>query len=322
MSQATKLTLHFYRSLLFRLPSSSSSNIATCSLCSPSLLLLRLFHYNASPQQPPLLHEVAYLQQQHQQPLLGRSFCSNPTNKKDTKKKTINTKVNFSLSDSDTDSDSEDTNQTKEIDETKLPPPYNPFNKTKPIIEEPDDPNNLQQIFHKMKSEGLINNEIKMFDALSKEGVTHEALELFSQIRQKGNMPDVVGYTAVIEAYANAGGHSKEALKVFQRMLSAGVAPNAYTYTVIIKGLAADGKLSDANKYVMEMMEKAMRPNAGTFTAVFEAYAKEQKLDEAKLLLQQMKGKGFVPDEKAVREVLSNKRGQVFRTVINILFDK
>ncbi|KAF2300321.1 hypothetical protein GH714_011943 [Hevea brasiliensis] len=128
-----------------------------------------------------------------------------------------------------------------------------------------------------MRSEGLINNAVKMFDALSKDGLTHEALELFSQIKDKGHMPDVVAHTAVVEAYANAG-QSKEALK-------------------------------------------GMRPNAATYTAVFEAYAKEQKEDQAREFLQQMKQKGFVPDEKAVREVL-DKRGQVFRTVVNILFNK
>eukprot|EP00257_Ricinus_communis_P021960 XP_015581558.1 pentatricopeptide repeat-containing protein At4g38150 isoform X1 [Ricinus communis] len=321
MSQATRLRLFLKRSLLSKLSftSTATSKATPGPLCPPWLLrLVRSSPSRLPPQQPPVLNALAYLQHQNQL----RSFCSKPTSEKETTKTITNTKVNFSLSDSDSDSDldSEDS-KNKEIDKTKLPPPYDPFNK-KPVIEEPDDPNNLQLIFHKMRSEGLLNSAVKMFDALSKDGLTHEALELFSQIKNKGHMPDVVAYTAVIEAYANAGGQSKEALKAFMRMLAAGVAPNAYTYTVLIKGLAGDGKLADANKYVLEMMGKGMRPNAGTYSTVFEAYAKAQKVDEAKLLLQQMKGKGFVPEEKAVREVLNNKRGQVFRTVINILFDK
>ena len=47
---------------------------------------------------------------------------------------------------------------------------------------------------------------------------------------------------------------------------------------------------------------------------------REEKLDEAARLLEQMKGKGFVPDEKAVREVLASKKGTVFRNVTNLLF--
>ncbi|XP_057427972.1 pentatricopeptide repeat-containing protein At4g38150-like [Lotus japonicus] len=239
-------------------------------------------------------------------------------------KKGIDTKVNFSLSDSD-DSDDENsataTATPQPADKSKnLPPPYDPFSK-KPAIEDPEDPKDLQEIFHNMRSgDGLFNHAVKMFDALSKEGLTHEALELFGQIKDKGQMPDVVAHTAVLEAYAGAG-KSKEALKVFMRMLASGVSPNAYTYAVLIRVLVKDAKfLKDAKKYVLEMMDKGMRPNAETYTAVFKGLVREEKLDEAVQLLEQMKAKGFVPDEKAVGEVLADKRGSVFRNVMNILF--
>lgn len=146
----------------------------------------------------------------------------------------------------------------------------------------------------------------------------------FSQFKEKGQMPDVVAHTAVIEAYANAG-QSKEALKTFLRMLASGVPPNAYTYTVLIKGLATgdDAKhLGDAKKYLMEMIGKGMKPNAGTYTVVFEAFARLDKVDEAKEFLGQMKEKGFTPDEKDVKEVLNSKRGPIFRSVMSILFYK
>ncbi|KAE8704042.1 putative zinc finger protein [Hibiscus syriacus] len=208
--------------------------------------------------------------------------------------KNINTKVNFSLPDSE--SEEEEQVSNKELDKSNLPPPYDPFNKN-PVIEEPQDPQNLQEVFHNMRGDGLINNAVKMFDALSKDGLTHEALELFAH---------------------------KEALKSFMRMLASGVAPNAYTYTVLIKGLAVtDAKhLVDAKKYLMEMMGKGMKPNANTYTAVFEAFARVEKVEEAKEFLGQMKEKGFVPDEKDVRAALTDKRGPVFRSVMSILFDK
>ncbi|XP_010423694.1 PREDICTED: pentatricopeptide repeat-containing protein At4g38150 isoform X1 [Camelina sativa] len=232
--------------------------------------------------------------------------------------KRVNTKVNFSLSNDDSD---EETPVTRDSGKPELPPPYDPFSK-KLAIEEPEDPKNLQEIFHKMRTEGFTNEAVKMFDALSKDGLTHEALELFSQIKDKNQMPEVVAHTAIVEAYANAG-QAKEALKVFMRMLSCGVSPNAYTYTVLIKGLAGDARtLKDAKKYLLEMMGIGMSPNAATYTPVFEAFVKEGKEESARELLQEMKGKGFVPDEKAVREALQSKRGQVFRTVINVLFDK
>ncbi|XP_077240414.1 tetratricopeptide repeat (TPR)-like superfamily protein [Tasmannia lanceolata] len=246
----------------------------------------------------------------HHHPIF-RTFSSKSNN--------TNSPIAFDYSDSD-DEHEKEKEKEKEIDKTKLPPPYDPFSK-RAVMEEPDDPKNLQEIFHKMRTEGLTTNAIKMFDALSKDGLTHQALDLFAQIKDKGNMPDVVAHTAVIEAYANAGGQSKEALKVYTRMLASGVNPNAYTYTVLIKGLARDSRFGDAKKYVMEMMDKRIRPNAATYTALFEAFAREQKLDEGRELLEQMKARGFVPDEKAVREHLI-KRGQVYRGVINLLFGK
>lgn len=242
-----------------------------------------------------------------------------------TNKKSIDTKVNFSLSDDEDVARTKPTENTQKEtnkDKKQLPPPYDPFSK-KPAIEDPKDPKDLQEIFHNMRSgDGLLNHAVKMFDALSKEGLTHEALELFGQIKDKGQMPDVVAHTAILEAYVNAG-QPKEALKAYMRMLASGVSPNAYTYAVLIRGLAVDVKfLKDAKKYVLEMMDKGRRPNAMTYTAVFEALVREEKLDEAAQLLEQMKAKGFVPDEKAVREIWSNKRGPLFRTVMNILFGK
>lgn len=217
--------------------------------------------------------------------------------------------------------DDEHEEKKKMSEKSKLPPPYDPFSKKASVVEEAGDPSDLQTVFHKMRTEGLTNSAIKMFDALSKDGLTHEALELFSIIKDKGSMPDVVAHTAVIEAYASAAGHSKDAIRTFDRMLASGVSPNAYTYTVLIKGLARDGKLPEARKYLLEMMGNGMCPNAGTYVAVFEAYSREQRLQDARSLLEEMRAKGFNPDEKAVRDQLG-KRGQVFRSIMDLLFHK
>ncbi|KAJ8451560.1 hypothetical protein Cgig2_018194 [Carnegiea gigantea] len=227
-----------------------------------------------------------------------------------------NTKVNFSPPNSDSDSEPEP-EPTQALD---VPPPYDPFSK-KPVIEEPEDPKNLQEVFHKMRTEGLFNNAVKMFDEMSKDGLTHEALELFREIKDKGQMPDVVAHTAVIEAYANAG-QIKEAHRVYLRMLASGVAPNAYTYGVLIKSLAGDGKLGEVKKYVLEMMGKGMIPNCRVCVAVFEAFVREGKVEEGRELLSEMKKKGFVVDERGFREALKGKRGQIARTVMDVLFAK
>lgn len=229
-----------------------------------------------------------------------------------------NSPVSFPFSDSDDDT----TAAAAAVDPSKLPPPYDPFNKTSPFSQPPSDPSDLQQVFHHLGSgDGLMSSAVRMFDGLSKDGLTHEALALFSQIKDKGAMPDVVSHTAVIEAYAGAG-RAKEALRSYLRMLSVGVQPNAYTYAVLIKGLARGGKVGEAGKYLVEMVGVGMKPNAGTIAAAFEAFVKEGKVEEGEEVLRVLKGKGFAPDEKAVREQLGDKRGPAFRGVIGLLFGK
>ncbi|KAK8970938.1 hypothetical protein KSP40_PGU000871 [Platanthera guangdongensis] len=85
----------------------------------------------------------------------------------------------------------------------------------------------------------------------------------------EGAMPPVVVHTAVVEAYANTGGHSKEAVRTFARMLASGVSPNAYTHAVLVKGLDRDSKIPVVQKYLLEMMSKGIRPNAPHFTLLF-----------------------------------------------------
>lgn len=218
------------------------------------------------------------------------------------------------------DSDSEREN---DVDKPKLPPPYDPFSK-KPVIEEPEDPKNLQEVFHKICTDGLMNSAVKMFDGLSKDGLTHEALELFSQIKDKGQMPDVVAHTAVIEAYVNAG-QAKEGLKVFMRMLGSGVLPNAYTYSLLITGLVATGDaklVKEAKKYVLEMVEKrGIKPNAAVCAGVYEGLANVGFAEEGKEVLEFLKSKGVVPEEMKVREAVKDKRRHL-RTVLSVLYDK
>jgi pentatricopeptide repeat protein len=230
-----------------------------------------------------------------------------------------NSPVAFDWSDDDADSSSPPPPTT--ANKPDLPPPYDPFGK-KPAFSQPSDPTNLQEIFHRMRTEGLTDYAIKMFDGLSKDGLTHEALALFAVIKDKGTMPDVVVHTAVLEAYTSAGpAHWRDAVRTYDRMLASGVAPNAYTLAVLVKGLAASDQCSEAGKYLVEMLDRRMRPNVATYLAAFEAYVRLEKLEQGKLLLETMKGKGFVPDEEAVRSD-TVKRGHLFKGIVSMLFDK
>nr|AYM00997.1 pentatricopeptide repeat protein [Salvia miltiorrhiza] len=243
------------------------------------------------------------------------SFCTSPETP-DQPQKPNPKLINFSPSD--TDSDSDAAAPATRPDKSKIPPPYNPFSK-EPAIKGPEDPKNLQEVFAKIREDGLMNSAAKMFDGLSQDGLTHEALELFSRIKDRGEMPDVIAYTAVMEAYVDAG-QAKEAHKVYLRMLASGVSPNAYTYKVLIRGLAESGAAKEASKYVGEMVGRGMRPNAGTCVAVFEGLLKADLRDEGIQLLEMLKAKGVAPQEDKIRDVIKNKKGSIPSLIINVLY--
>ncbi|PRQ21152.1 putative pentatricopeptide [Rosa chinensis] len=161
-----------------------------------------------------------------------------------------------------------------------------------------------------------------MYSALIDDGNVDEATEFFNEVEETGIEPMVLIHTAVIEAYLSFG-KAKGALEAYLAMLAAGVAPNSYTYTVLIKGLSADPNFfGDAKKYLLEMMDKGKRPNAATFTAVIEGFAKQEDKaaeEEGKGFVQVMIDKGFVPNAKAMMDVLKFRPTSVIRSAMSIV---
>ncbi|XP_004301367.1 PREDICTED: pentatricopeptide repeat-containing protein At5g65560-like [Fragaria vesca subsp. vesca] len=173
----------------------------------------------------------------------------------------------------------------------------------------------------------LCNSAWKIFDfslnmhsALLMDGSVNE-----DTIQHSLTEPSVVHHTLVIESFLKFG-KVKGALKAYWGMLAAGVAPNSYTYTVLIKGLTADPLFSgDAKKCLLEMMKKGMRPNAATYIAVVESFAKKGDKgseEECKELVEVMVSKGFVPNAKAMREVLKGRPKAIIRGIMNIVLSK
>eukprot|EP00252_Welwitschia_mirabilis_P006306 TRINITY_DN17160_c0_g1_i1.p1 TRINITY_DN17160_c0_g1~~TRINITY_DN17160_c0_g1_i1.p1 ORF type:complete len:174 (+),score=34.77 TRINITY_DN17160_c0_g1_i1:441-962(+) len=169
-----------------------------------------------------------------------------------------------------------------------------------------------------MREDGLVQAAAKMCDGLSQDGLTHEAMQLFAHMKDKGNMPDVVAHTAVVEAYSKAG-KPREALKVFLRMLASGVKPNSYSYSVLIQGLCRGGMLQEAAKYTLEMLDNKMKPNAGIYVTLVDSYLRAGKEADIRELLGKMRGKGFVADDKAARQYMQ-KIKRFNRPVMDVLF--
>ncbi|KAL2489539.1 Pentatricopeptide repeat-containing protein [Forsythia ovata] len=135
-------------------------------------------------------------------------------------------------------------------------------------------PEDADEIFKKMKETGLIPNAVAMLDGLCKDGLVQEAMKLFGLMREKGTIPEVVVYTAVVEGFCKAQ-KFEDAVRIFKKMQSNGVVPNAFSYGILIQGLCK-GK-------------------------------REKGLEEAQMVIGAMRQKGFFIDEKAVREYLEKK---------------
>nr|ABK26762.1 unknown [Picea sitchensis] len=181
-------------------------------------------------------------------------------------------------------------------------------------------PEDADQIFQKMKETGLVPNAVAMLDGLSKDGLVQEAMKLFGEMREKGNIPEVIVYTAVVEGFCRAK-KLDDAKRIFKKMKDNGVVPNAFSYCVLIQGLCKDKKLEEAVDYSLEMLDQGWRPNVATFVSIIDGFCKELRSDEAKAVINQFKEKGFIVDEKAVREYM-DKKGPFFPSVWEVMFGK
>lgn len=162
------------------------------------------------------------------------------------------------------------------------------------------------ELFKKMKENGLIPNAVAMLDGLCKDGLVQEALKLFGYMREKGSLPEVVIYTAVIQAFCEAYKHD-EAVSVFRKMQSNAIAPNAFTFSVLIQGLCQGTRSEEAFGICLEMLEGGHSPNLATFIALVDGFCKEKGLEDAKNMIQTLKQKGFYLDVKSVQEYLRKK---------------
>lgn len=167
-------------------------------------------------------------------------------------------------------------------------------------------PEDADEIFKKMKETGLIPNAVSMLHGLCQDGLVQEAMKLFSLMHEKGTIPEVIIYTAVIEGFCKA--HKlDDAKRIFRKMQGNGLSPNAITYGVLIQGLIHKKSLDDALVFSVEMLEAGHSPNLATFTGLVDCFCREKGLEEAQNMIKTLREKSFFFEDKAVREYLDKK---------------
>ncbi|KAE8677864.1 Pentatricopeptide repeat-containing protein [Hibiscus syriacus] len=181
-------------------------------------------------------------------------------------------------------------------------------------------PQDADEIFKKMKENGLIPNAVAMLDGLCKDGLIQEAMKLFRLMREKGTIPEVVVYTAVVDGFCKA--HKlDDAKRIFRKMQSKGVVPNAFSYSVLIQGLYICNHLDDAIEFCLEMLDAGHSPNVPTFVGLVEGLCKEKGVEEAEKVIGTLKQKGFLVNDKALRQFL-DKKAPFFPLVWEAIFGK
>ncbi|CAL5376871.1 unnamed protein product [Camellia sinensis] len=184
----------------------------------------------------------------------------------------------------------------------------------------PPPPQDVDEIFKKMKETGLIPNAVAMLDGLCKDGLVQEAMKLFGLMREKGTIPEVVIYTAVVEGFCKAQ-KMDDAMRIFRKMHNNGISPNAFSYTILIQGLYKAKRLEDALDFSVEMLEAGHSLNLATFTGLVDGFCREKGLEDARSIIGALTQKGFSFDEKAVREYL-DKKGPFLPLVWEAIFGK
>ncbi|KAJ3696535.1 hypothetical protein LUZ61_000240 [Rhynchospora tenuis] len=184
----------------------------------------------------------------------------------------------------------------------------------------PPPPQEADEIFRKMKETGLIPNAVSMLDGLCKDGLVQEAMKLFGVMREKGTIPEVVIYTAVVEAFCKCS-RFDDAMKVFRKMQRNGVVPNAYSYGVIVNGLCKGGRLAESEEFCVEMFEAGHSPNPATFVGLVDEFCKAKGVEEGKRIVKKFQDRNFAIDEKSIREHL-DKKGPFDGPVWEAIFGK
>ena len=181
-------------------------------------------------------------------------------------------------------------------------------------------PEDADEIFKKMKENGLIPNAVAMLDGLCKDGLTQEAMKLFGLMREKGTIPEVVIYTAVVEGFCKAAKFD-DAKRIFRKMQKNGIVPNAFSYAIVIQGLCRGKRLDDAVEFCMEMLDAGHSPNAATLAGLVNEFCNEKGVEEAEGFVRSLRERGFAIDEKVVREYL-DKKGPYSPMVWEAIFGK
>ncbi|KAM7461440.1 hypothetical protein LguiA_029561 [Lonicera macranthoides] len=130
---------------------------------------------------------------------------------------------------------------------------------------------------------------LMMVDALCKEGMVREAEDVLDIMIQRGEVPDIVKYSALMGGYCLRGQIEEarkkrridEALHLFKDVSCKRLNYNIVTYNTILHGLFKNEKFDVAREVFNEMLAKGRSPDVVTYNIVLDCMCKNRQFAKA-----------------------------------------
>lgn len=108
---------------------------------------------------------------------------------------------------------------------------------------------------------------------------------------KKGQKPDIVSYSIMLQAYA-ADGCLVDMTNLFNLMIRGGILPHQRIFNIVINAYAKLGMMAEA---MQEMRQQGVEPDAISYTTLVSAFCRMGRLNDALDILNQIADQGVQP---------------------------
>ncbi|EGZ14642.1 hypothetical protein PHYSODRAFT_263944 [Phytophthora sojae] len=130
--------------------------------------------------------------------------------------------------------------------------------------------------------------------ALGVDGQAAHAVRVIGRMKERGVLPDVSVYNAIMRACSKAGRVSW-AYNVMEKMQVAGLVPDRASFTILMNAAIAEGDLDKAFETFHLMRTHVAEPDEIAFSCLINGFAREGRVERALNLLEDLLECGLTP---------------------------
>ncbi|KAE9007953.1 hypothetical protein PR001_g16840 [Phytophthora rubi] len=130
--------------------------------------------------------------------------------------------------------------------------------------------------------------------ALGANGQAAQAVRVIGRMKERGVLPDVPVYNAVMRACSKAG-RVAWAYNVMEKMQVAGLVPDRASFTILMNAAIAEGDLDKAFETFHLMRTHVTEPDEIAFSCLINGFAREGRVERALNLLEDLLECGLTP---------------------------